>query len=213
MSNPQTSGEKLLSTVLSDFPLASQWVQMCSKHINKKSSERRFTSICLSGMAMIVAGMCFGLVVNNWALMSGALERSFAVAFCLVAATACGSGMYYWVENIFYNLSPKQQKKHLRSNKQAVRDYVAKEKAMRLVATLVPEFSTSDLKLLQSHPQFNTVFQKVFERELKKREEIQVVNNVNIRFTENHVNTQTEEIKDVFCTDFGKNAGALATKS
>lgn len=212
MSKPQTSGEKLLSTVLQTFPLANKWKSIGTEHYEIKS----LFCITFCFMGIILGGLCLAAVGSGFYTsfpFSGVNKTLFFILSGLVGSIMGGGMIYCALKGIVYNLSPKKQRKHLRSNKPAVRDYLAQKKAVRLVATLVPEFSTSDLKLLQSHPQFNTVFQKVFERELKKREEIQIVNNVNIRFTENYVNTQTEEIKDVFCANFGKSAGAIATKS
>lgn len=210
MSKPQKSGEKLLSTVLQKFPLANEWESIGTEHYEIKSLF--CMTFCFLGI--ILGGLCLAAVGSGFYTsfpFSGVNKTLFFILSGLVGSIMGGGMIYCALKGIVYNLSPKKQRKHLRSNKPAVRDYLAQKKAVRLVATLVPEFSTSDLKLLQSHPQFNTVFQKVFERELKKREEIQIVNNVNVRFTENYVNVQIEEPVDIFCVE--KNNPFISTTS
>lgn len=200
MNTHEKNGEKLFSTVLQKFPLVSKWYDIVSYHQSLKSQDCHI--LCTGGL--IVSGGC-GLILymmaGDFALLSSPEDVIFGIFFGMCIAVIGALSLYAACKSLWYNFSPSKQKKYLRSNKPAVRDYIAQKKAIRLVATLVPEFSTADLELLQSHPQFNAiVFKSVFEKELKKRAEAQIVNNVNLRFTENYVTTNIEEPQDVFCT-------------
>lgn len=199
MSTHETSGEKLLSTVLQKFPLVSEWDDLCAHHRVITSGNCRM--LCLLGL--VLSGVCGWVVYSILSTPTLVFDWGSTIFGFFITVCCCwigGGSLSAACNALWYNFSPRRQKKHLRSNKPAVRDYIAQKKAVHLVATLVSEFSTADLKLLQSHPQFNSnVFKSVFEKELKTRAETQIVNNVNMRFTENYVNPQIEESKDVFC--------------
>lgn len=199
MTTNEKPGEQLLSTVLHKFPLVSKWYNIRSHHKSLKSSDCHI--LCTLGLMLSgICGWCIYLMAIYPALFSEVGETVFMIFMGLCFGVMGGASLYAACKGLWYNFSPSKQRKYLRSNKPAVRDCIAQKKAVRLVATLVPEFSTADLKLLQSHPRFNPIFNNVFEDELKKRTEAQIVNSVNVRFTENYVNAHIEEPQDVFCT-------------
>lgn len=214
MNTPENSSEQLLATVLKDFPLASQWEAICSQHISEKSRDSRMESSLLFWLVSTVMFIIWTVIGCNWAAGSieGFAENFFACLVLLVVTATGGKVMHYMGETLFYNLSPKKQKKYLRSNKPALRDYLRRQNAVRSVAALLPEFSTADLTLLLSHPQFNTnVFKEVFESELQKRRDAQIVKNVNLRFNDNYVDVDFPEPQDVFGGAF--TAAPFAAKS
>lgn len=203
----QTSGEKLLSTVLQKFPLAKKWDSICSDH-------RFFTSwncraLCGAGLAIGIACMlCLYVLVNDPALFSTVEDTVAAIFVVFCSTTIGGLSLYGTCRALWYNLSPNKQKKNLYGNKNAARDCVAQKKAIRTVSECLPEFSTADLKLLQSHPQFNPVFKDVFEHELSQREKTNIVHNVNARFSENYISVCSEGPKDIFYADQMNNMAA-----
>jgi len=203
----QMSGGNLLSIVLRQFPLAKKWDSICSDH-------RFFTSwkcraLCGAGLAIGGACMlCLYMLVNDPVLFSTA-ENTVTVIFVGLCSTMMGGlSLYQTCQALWYNLSPNKQKKHLYGNKSAARDCVAQKKAIRTVSECLPEFSTADLKLLQSHPQFNPVFKDVFEHELSQREKMNIVHNVNARFSENYISVCSERPKYIFYADKMNNMAA-----
>lgn len=203
----QTSGEKLLSTVLQKFPLAKKWDSICSDH-------RFFTSwncraLCGAGLAIGIACMlCLYVLVNDPALFSTVEDTVAAIFVVFCSTTIGGFSLYETCRALWYNLSPNKQKKNLYGNKNAARDCVAQKKAIRTVSECLLQFSTADLKLLQSHPQFNSVFKDVFEHELSQREKTNIVHNVNARFSENYISVCSEGPKDIFYADQMNNMAA-----
>lgn len=212
MNTPESSSEQLLATVLKQFPLASQWENMCSQHKEKTLKGYGTVNAVLILLMLGLMGGFFALVASTWDEPWRMLDKFFVTVISLSITTPCCAAIYYAWKTICYNLSPKKQKKHLRSNKPAVRDYLRRQKAVRSVAALLPEFSTADLKLLLSHPQFNTdVFKEVFEAELQKRRDAKIVRNVNLRFSDNYVDVDFPEPQDVFGGTF--TTASFAAKS
>jgi len=212
MNTPESSSEQLLATVLKQFPLAYQWENMCSQHKEKTSKGYGTVNAVLILLMLGLMGGFFALVASTWDEPWRMVDKFFGTVISLCITTPCSATIYYAWKTIFYNLSPKQQKKYLRSNKPALRDYLRRQKAVRSVAALLPEFSTADLNLLLSHPQFNTkVFKEVFETELQKRRDAQIVKNVNSRFSDNYVDVDFPEPQDVFGGAF--TAAPFAAKS
>jgi len=125
-------------------------------------------------------------------LFSDLGETVFLLFMGLCFGMIGGASFYATCKGLWYNFSPRKQKKYLRSNKPAVLDYIAQKKAIHLVSTLVPEISTDDLKLLLQHPNFNPVFKKHFEEEFKRRETLETVEKINSTFLPSEVTVEND---------------------
>ena len=192
MSIQQTPHEKMLSTVLKKFPLVSKWHNIRSHHRTMTSFDCHI--LCTFGLMISAAsGFCIQQMASYPTLFSELSETIFIISMGLCFGVVGVTCFYAACEGLWYNFSPRKQKKYLSSNKPAVLDCIAQKKAVRLVTTLIPEIPTNDLKLLLQHPNFNPVFKKHFEEEFKRREALEAVDKINSTFLPSEVVVEADE--------------------
>lgn len=181
MSLSNSQREKLLATVQRQFPLAHEWDY--AKFDRKKHLRTFSMYMCATGLMAASAAMSVGVFhVTNYLIgrdvvmgAIGSLVLCFALAgVSLLLGLTIGDSL----------LSTYKMVKYKRSElyKKSIRDYSARNASVRKVKEALRCVSDQELGLLSKHPKLNPMFEHCFKDELKRREQIVVVQKINSEF-------------------------------
>lgn len=178
MSLSLSDREKLVTLLQRKFPLANQWGEVKSdfKACFKSAAECVcFLGITLAGLA---ASIGFFYLTNGenryYIVLGGFLGCAFLFPSIVVGGAWCSA---VWSTMTRFKISKKPK-----MYKPKMRDYVSKNNCAKKINAMLPHLSDYDLNLLRSHPNFNTEFDTFFEKEFKRRSELQTIEKINTGF-------------------------------
>lgn len=205
MSLSNTQREKLLATVQRQFPLAHEWEH--AKFDRKKHLRTFSMYMCMTGFMAASTALSVGMFhVTNYLMgrdmvmgAVGSLVLGFALAgVSLLLGLTMGDSLLSTYKMVKYKKSEMYKK--------SIRDYSARNASVRKVKDALRCVSDQELDLLSKHPKLNPMFEHCFKDELKRREQIEVVQKINSEFL---------ATVDVQCADpqISRNDTALAFKN
>lgn len=202
MSLSFSEREKLVATLQKTFPFAQQWAEV--KNSKKIYPIKTIELLRLPLGALMFGSSSFGcgalsLAAFTWSNSENGVTLfgflMFGVGLALGALTLALTS--YSLASLSNAYKTKKLKNKTLEYKKMVRDYVAQKTSVRKVQEILPQLSDNDLKLLQMHPNLNSVFKKPLEKEFKRRKALKTVEKINAEFLTPPVAVEQNECKPI----------------